>query len=207
MTIRKKIVTIIASFFFVSGCGYGLYFVKVDPGEEVTTPITTKGEADEAGDQTNRYYYSGRSQSPVILTHADTDKKKVYINRAKETLMQFRVLARDTRNLKDDFSTKELGREADSYMKNYIEPIINDPDAVGNMEIKAEIAKLQLLSAALYYDLAGYYQARYYLKKLTEQYENDFLSSVTIDQMDIGFNTLAEGIDGLQKMISSKEIG
>ena len=140
-----------------------------------------------------------------MLTHADTDKKKIYINRAKETLMQFRVLARDTRNLKDDFSTEELGREADSYVKNYIEPIINDPDAVRNMEIKAEIAKLQLLSAALYFDLAGYYQAKYYLKRLTEQYESDFLSSVTIDQMDIDFNTLAEGIEGLQRMISSKQ--
>ena len=193
-----------ASFFFVSGCGYGLYFVKVDPGEEVATPITTKSESDESGDRTAQYY-SGRTQSPVMLTHADIDKKKAYINRAKEILMQFRVLARDTCNLKDDKDTQELGREADSYVKNYIEPIINDPDAVGNAEIKAEIAKLQLLSAVLYFDLAGYYQAEYYLRRLTEQYEADFLSSVTIDQMDIGFNTLAEGIDGLKKMISSKQ--
>ncbi len=205
MTMKKIVLLMMTSFFFLSGCGYGLYVVQVDPGETETTPITTKDESEEAGDITSQYYGSNKSQDPVILTHADIDKKKVYISRAKEMLMQFRILARDTRKLKDDTSVKELGREANSYVKNYIEPIISDPDATENLETKAEIARLYLLSAALYFDLAGYYQAKYYLNRLTEQYEGDFLSSVTIDQMGIGFNTLAEGIEDLKNRISSKQ--
>ena len=79
MKVLKIIIIVMTSSFFCSGCGYGLYFVKVDPGEEVTTPITKKDESKHDGILTSRYYATIETQSPVLLAHADIDKKKIYI--------------------------------------------------------------------------------------------------------------------------------
>ncbi len=206
MAIKKISVMILASFFTLSGCGYGLYFVQMDKEEQVEIQVTAQEESKTGEDEASRYYYTTHSPSPIILTHADIDKKKVYISRAKETLMHFRTMARDTAMRKEEVFIKEVGREANSYVKIYIEPILNDPDAIGNLETKAEIAKLHLLSASLYFELAGYFQSKFYLERLVEQYENDFLSGITIDQMHLGYGTVAEGIKDLQKRISLKQM-
>jgi len=205
MAIKRLSVMILTSFFIFSGCGYGLYVVQVDKDKKADTQVTAK-ETKTDENVASRYYYTTHSPSPIILTHADIDKKKVYISRTKETLINFRTLARDTAKRKDDVFVKEIGREANSYVKIYVEPILNDPDAVGNLETKAEIAKLHLLSASLYFELSGYFQSKFYLERLSEQYENDFLSGITINQMHIGYSTIAEGIKDLQKRIALKQM-
>ncbi len=206
MMTKRLSVMILTSFFIFSGCGYGLYVVQMDKEKEAGTQVTATDATKTDEDTTSRYYYTTHSPSPIILTHADIDKKKVYIRRTKETLIHFRTLARDTGKRKDDVFVKEIGREANSYVKIYVEPILNDPDAVGNLETKAEIAKLHLLSASLYFELAGYFQSKFYLERLIEQYENDFLSGITINQMHIGYGTIAEGIKDLQKRIALKQM-
>ncbi len=206
MATKKICAMILTSILTLSGCGYGLYFVQMDKEKKVETQVTAKEETKTGEDATSRYYYTTHSPSPIILTHADIDKKKVYISRIKDTLINFRTLARDTGKRKEDIYVKEIGREANSYVKIYVEPILNDPDAVGNLETKAEIAKLHLLSASLYFELAGYFQSKFYLERLVEQYENDFLSGITINQMHIGYGTIAEGIKDLQKRIAMKQM-
>jgi len=205
MAIKKICVMILSSILMLSGCGYGLHFVKMDKEKKVGTQVIAK-ETKTGEDATSRYYYTTNSPSPIILTHSDIDKKKVYINRIKETLLNFRTVAHDTAKLEDDVCVKEIGREANSYVKTYVEPILDDPDAVGNLETNAEIAKLHLLSASLYFEMAGYFQSKFYLERLIEQYESDFLSGITINQMHIGYSTVAEGIKGLQKRIALKQM-
>ena len=204
MTTRRLIITIVASFIILSGCGYAL--VHVDPDEKVAGQVTEKELPDGLDDGTSRYYYTTQSPSPIALTHADIAKKKIYISRVKETLMNFCLIARDTSRRENELFIKEIGRESNSFVKNYVEPIINDSEAVRNLETKAEIAKLQLLSASLYFELAGYFQAKFYLERLSGQYEIDFLSSVTMDQMHTGYSTVAEGITELQKKIALKQM-
>lgn len=204
MTTRRLIITIVASFIILSGCGYAL--VHVDPDEKLAGQVTEKELPDGLDDGTSRYYYTTQSPSPIALTHADIAKKKLYISRVKETLMNFCLIARDTSRRENELFIKEIGRESNSFVKNYVEPIINDSEAVRNLETKAEIAKLQLLSASLYFELAGYFQAKFYLERLSGQYEIDFLSSVTMDQMHTGYSTVAEGITELQKKIALKQM-
>lgn len=206
MATKKLSVMILTSFFIFSGCGYGLYVVQTDKEKNVETQVTATEDSKTGEDEASRYYYTTHSPSPIVLTHADIDKKKVYISRAKETLINFRTMARDTGKRKDEVFIKEVGREANSYVKIYVEPILNDPDAIGNLETKAEIAKLHLLSASLYFELSGYFQSKFYLERLVEQYESDFLSGITIDQMHIGYSTVAEGIKDLQKRIALKQM-
>ena len=199
----RKIILMLVSISIFSGCGYVL--VRVDEDRNASIPlVVTEENLDNRSKP--RYYYTTQSPSPVVLTHADIKNKKVYIERAKETLMQFRVIARDLSNQEEEQYVKEIGREANSYVKSYVEPIINDPDAVGHLETRAEIAKLHLLSASLYYELAGYFQAKFYLERLSGQYENDFLSSITIDQLHMGYSTVFEGIQDLQKKIALKQM-
>jgi hypothetical protein len=204
MTTRRLIITIVASFIILSGCGYSL--VHVDPDEKVAVQVTEKDASDGIDDETSRYYYTTQSPSPIALTHADIAKKKIYISRVKETLINFCLIARDTGRRENELFVKEIGREANSFVKIYVEPIVNDSEAVRNLETKAEIAKLQFLSASLYFELAGYFQAKFYLERLSGQYENDFLSSVTMNQNHMGYSTVAEGITDLQKRIALKQM-
>ena len=205
MTTRRLIITIVTSFIILSGCGYAL--VHVDPDENLATQVTEKDESDGVNDETSRYYYTTQSLSHIALTHADIAKKKNYISSVKDTLMNFCLIARDTTRRENELFIKEIGREANSFVKIYVEPIINDSEAVRNLETKSEIAKLQLLSASLYFELGGYFQAKFYLERLSGQYESDFLSSVTMDhQMHLGFSTVADGITDLQKRIALKQL-
>ncbi|RLC02693.1 MAG: hypothetical protein DRI57_29840, partial [Deltaproteobacteria bacterium] len=123
-----------------------------------------------------------------------------------EALINFCLIARDTGRRENELFVKEIGREANSFVKIYVEPIVNDSEAVRNLKTKAEIAKLQFLSASLYFELAGYFQAKFYLERLSGQYESDFLSSVTMNQMHMSYSTVAEGITDLQKRIALKQM-
>ena len=99
---------------------------------------------------------------------------------------------------------EEIGQEANKYIKMYVEPIIFDHNAIENLETKAEIAKLHLLSAFLYFDLAGYYQSSYYLNRLNGRFGTEYLSTITTEHRDYDFNTLAEGIEDLEREIAIK---
>ncbi len=206
METRKRIFMSWIMLFLFAGCGYGVYFVHSDPNQEATEKITTSDSSDVSDDLIARYYYTTSSPDPVILTFAEIEKKKIYIQNAKETLQHFHRIAHDIHKRKDVLSTEELGREANIYIKAYVEPVLNDPEAFENSETRAEMARLYLLSSSLYYELDGYYQAKYYLKQLTDRFGIDFLSGISVEQTDTGFNTVAEGVDYLQKKISLKQI-
>jgi len=196
MGTRKIIIMLMIVFFFFCGCGYRIHLVRVEPEKKSTT--TTKNELKP------QYYAASSSVNPVTLTYADIETKKVYIQKASETLKHFFRVARDLKKRKDISNRKELGFEASSYIKHYVEPILNDAGAIDNLGIKAEVAKLYLECAYLFYELAGYYQARYYLRQLAYDFESNFVLGITTDQIYTGFNTVAEGIAYLNEMVSLK---
>lgn len=194
MGTRKIITMLMIVFFFFCGCGYRIRLVRVEPEKKSTT--ITKNEPKF------QYYDAPSSVNPVTLTYADIETKKVYIQKVSETLKNFFLVARDLKKRKDISNIKELGFEASSYIKHYVEPILDDAGVIDNLGIKAEVAKLYLECAYLFYELAGYYQARYYLRQLVYDFESSFMLGITTDQIYTGFNTVAEGIEYLNKMVS-----
>lgn len=193
MGIKKIILIITGSFVFFAGCGYDLVLVPKQPNDETTKTSNLK----------LKNYYPATVINPIVLTHADFAKKKVYVFNTKITVEQFRLFAGDTRKFEDNLKTEELGREANKFIKMYVDPIIHDNEVIENPETKAEIAKLYLLSASLYFDLGRPYQARYYLDWLDGRFGGEYLSAITTEQGDDGFITLAEGIENLRKKIST----
>lgn len=192
MGIKKIILIITGSFVFFAGCSYDIVLVKRKPNDETT----------KTSDLKLRNYYPATVINPIVLTHADLEKKKAYILNTKITVEQFRLFADDARKFEDNLKTEELGREANKYIKMYVDPIIHDNEVIENPETKAEIAKLYLLSASLYFDLARPYQAKYYLDWLNGRFEGEYLSAITTERGDDGLVTLAEGIENLRKKIS-----
>jgi len=145
--------------------------------------------------------------SPVVLTYADIDKKKDYILSTKKSLKRFLVITRDFRTSRDNVNIEEIGREANSFIEIYVEPIINDPGALSNVETRLETAKLHLLCAMLYHDLAGYNQSKKYLDLIHRRYGKDpAMLDLSIDPMDIGFNTLSAGIQELENKLSAQGV-
>ena len=200
MEIRKTILVITVSCMIFSGCTYDLFLVpsgskKKSETLKVTRHTPPKNDRGKFVD-----YNTIRLPNPIILTRMDIKKKKAYIHNAKETLKLFRLIVGDTRTRGKTLSIDEMGREAHKYMEVYVKPLINDSEANENSEIKIETAKLYLLSAFLYFDIAGYNKVKQYLNLIQKRYGKDsYLRRMRIDQKDIGFVTLAEGVEELQK--------
>ena len=192
MGIKKIILIITGSFFFFTACSYDLVLV----------PKKTNDDTQKTVDLNLRNYHPNSEISPIVLTHADFAKKKAYVLNTKLTVEQFRLFASDTRKFEDNLKTEELGREANKYIKTYVDPIIHDNEVIENPETKAEIAQLYLLSASLYFDLERPYQAKYYLDWANGRFGAEYLSAVTTERRNEGFITLAEGIENLLKKIS-----
>jgi len=200
MDIKRIVFLTMASLFMFAGFGYGADLVN-----DITQAKSLQTH-DKPGDieDTSIYYYTTTFQTPVVLNYASIERKKAYIQEAKEILKRFRLITNVALRRNDDHGVMELGREANSYIALYVKPIVNDTDAVGSLKTKAMTAELQLLCAYLYYDLGGFYQAKFWLKRLQRRYTRDFLSGIIVDQRGLGFNTLAEGVDDLKWMISIK---
>ncbi len=154
-----------------------------------------------------RDYASISWLSPVVLTYADIDKKKDYILNTKKSLKRFLIITKDFRTIRDNVNIAEIGREANSFIEIYVNPIINDPGANSNVETKLETAKLHLLCALLYHDLAGYNQSEKYLNLFHQRYGKDSaMLNLSIDPMDIGFNTLSAGMLELENKLSAQGV-
>lgn len=205
------------SLFFFSACGYDvvfkpidskkkfvydIFFVPPDSKKKLTEPVIPK-ESSKKATTPKKYSTTEKWSNQMILPYRDIKKKKKYIRSTKKNLKLFALIA-DNANKREEAtgSRKELCREAKKYIEIYVKPILNDSEAIQHLETKLEIAKLHLLTVILYFDLALYNQAQDYLNLINRRYGNDlaFLGT-TIDQTDIGFSTLAEGVKDLQKKI------
>lgn len=208
MEIRKTILVITVSCMILSGCTYDLFVVRSGSKKKPETPKMTNHTSSKINRAKVQDYDMISFQNPIILTHTDIEKKKIYILTAKETLKLFRLIADDTLRRGKTLSLDELGREAHKYMEMYVKPLINDSEAYENSETKIEIAKLHVLGAFLYFDIGGYNKVRQYLDLIHTRYGKDsYLLGITINQKDIGFTTLADGIKELQTKLSVQTKG
>ncbi len=185
---------------------------KVPSTEQWQEKLNELKRAEEQPPATPRHFaprdYAAISWlSPVVLTYADIDKKKDYILSTKKSLKRFLIVTKDFRASRDNVNIEEIGREANSFIGIYVDPIISDHGALNNVETKLETAKLHLLCALLYYDLAGYNQSKKYLDLFHQRFGKDpAMLDLSIDPMDIGFNTLSAGIQDLEKKLSAQSM-
>ena len=208
MKTKKTILMVTASCMIFFGCAYDFIFVSSDSKKKPETPKITDYTPPKKTRAKLVDYYRISLPNPIILTCMDIKKKRGYISNAKETLKLFRLVVCDTRTREKTLSVHELGREAHKYMEMYVKPIINDSEAIENSETKIETATLHLLCAFLYFDIAGYNNVTQYLDLINTRYGKDsYLLSMRIDQKDIGFATLAQGVKELQKRLPVVQLG
>ncbi|MBW2566806.1 MAG: hypothetical protein JRE24_07990, partial [Deltaproteobacteria bacterium] len=184
---------------------YNLFVVPPDsePEEELVEPEITQGPPWKPIKTECPDIDTTNWPDPFVLTHADIKKKEAYIRNTKKTLQLFRLVADDTIRREEILSVQELACEANKYVKVYVKPIMDDPEANKNLETKLETAKLHLLSALLHHDMGMDYQAELYLDLIRERYGNDpSLLDVTMDPTDTGFITLREAIEHLEERVS-----
>ncbi len=203
MKTKKTILMVTASFMIFLGCTYDFIYVRGGSKNKAETPkITNYIPPPRIHRITPVDYHTMALPNPIILTRMNIKKKKEYISNAKETLKLFRLVVCDTRTREKTLSVHELGREAHKYMEMYVKPIMNDSEAIENSETKIETATLHLFCAFLYFDIAGYNNVTQYLDLINTRYGKDsYLLSMRIDQKDIGFATLAQGVKELQKRL------
>ncbi|MBC2695695.1 MAG: hypothetical protein HF982_10560 [Desulfobacteraceae bacterium] len=195
MQSKKMILITIVSLFLFSACGYNVVFKPIDLKKKFVHDVFL-----EPPDSKKKLTVP---VIPMILPYRDIKKKKIYIQSTKNTLKLFASIADNAGKREESLGIREeLCREARKYIKIYVKPILNDSEAIQHLETKLEIAKLHLLTVILYFDLALYNQAQDYLNLINKRYGDDLaVLDIIIDQTDIGFSTIAEGIKDLQNQI------
>ncbi len=135
-------------------------------------------------------------------------KKKEYIRTSKATLKNFQTTAIDLRARGQLPAIGEFAKEVKNYISLQVEPILVDAAAVDDLQTRLEVAKLQLLCGLVYADLAEYREARLRLEEMMQRYGShpDVLNAA-IDRNDIGFATLASGMQDLRARIENRAPG
>jgi len=194
---------ITASCMIFLGCTYDFIYVrggsknKAEPPKAMSDIPPPKSRSITPMD-----YHTMALQNPIILTRMNIKKKKAYIHNATQTLKRFREVISNMQSRGKTLSMDELSRESHKYMEVYVKPLINDPEANENSELKIETATLYLLCAFLYVDIAGFDKGTQYLNLIQTRYGKDsYVHKIRIDQKDVGFSTLDQGIMELQKRI------
>jgi|GEM_PF-1291061 len=209
MEIKKPILMVTASCMIFLGCTYDFIYVRGGSKNKAATPkVTNYIPPPKTHRITPVDYHTMALSNPIILTRMDIKKKKAYIHNVKQTLKLFRVIVGNMRTRGKTLSIDELGRESHKYMEVYVKPLINDSEANENSELKIETATLYLLCAFLYVDIAGYNKGTQYLNLIQTRYGKDsYLHKMRIDQKDIGFSTLNQGIMEFQKRMPVVQAG
>jgi len=196
MGTQKNILVAMIVFFLFSACQQSIQLTSVKSDKTVANATDTEPKSE--------YYAAFSSVDPIPLTHVDIGKKVAYINNASTTLKHFYTVAKDLNKRDDIVNRKLLGLESSKYILQYVKPILNDSDAISNQYTKAKVVNLHLACAYLFYELEGYNQAKYHLRRLVEGYESSFILSVSPDKIYGNINTVAEGIAHIDKMINQK---
>lgn len=151
-------------------------------------------------------------QQPV-LDHMNTMQKTQYLNDVKQNLINFRTTA-------VDLESHRLPRQPDEepagcqrqgfhcevakYVETFAMPILNDSEALQNLETRLEVAKVNLLSAYALYETGSYSQARRLLKMYDKRYRKDVsIETAMVDSREIEFATLGEASQNLRSKLTN----
>lgn len=146
-----------------------------------------------------------QSAVPPVLTHLDLSQKKVYIQKTKSSLRTYRELAEDLAQRQKPESFAVLGMETNNYIQLFVVPIIEDPEAIRNIETKLEIAKLQLLTGYIYLELDMVPMAEQYLDRMATDFGSDpSVLNATLGEPDLSYATIGDGVGALTQMVSRR---
>jgi len=147
-----------------------------------------------------------------VLSHMNTGQKVQYLANVKQTLINFRMTAVDLQSHQPPRSVDEepAGCQREGfhcdvirYIEVYTMPILNDADAMQNLETRLEVAKVNLLGAYALYETGSYGQARKLLKLFDKRYRKDVsIETAMVDSRDMEFATLGEGASMLRAKLA-----
>ena len=142
---------------------------------------------------------------PLVSIDVDEAAKLDYLRNLKNRLKDYHEVAVDIKYYHDSTNFKELAKMIDKYIETYIDDILPDTDASGNIDIQIENAKIHLVVIALYFDIGFQMKAVKYLELFHNRYHADtFLLEKTLNPKDIGYSSLGQGMKVLEQRAHRK---
>ncbi|OEU50960.1 MAG: hypothetical protein BA871_02500 [Desulfuromonadales bacterium C00003096] len=148
-----------------------------------------------------------------VLDHMNTVQKTQYLANAKQTLINFRTTAVDLQGHQPprqadeepaDCQREGFHCEVARYVEVYVMPILNDAEALHNLETRLEVAKVNLLSAYVLYETDNSGQARSLLKLYDKRYRKDVsIETAMVDSRDMEFATLGAAARNLRSKLTN----
>ncbi len=148
-----------------------------------------------------------------VLDHMNTMQKTQYLKDVKQNLINFRTTAVDLDShrpprLPDenpaDCQREGFHCEVARYVEVYAMPVLNDSEALQNLETRLEVAKINLLSAFALYETGSFGQARNLLKMYDKRYRKDVsIETAMVDSRDMEFATLGEAAQNLRSKLTN----
>jgi hypothetical protein len=143
--------------------------------------------------------------APLVSIDVDEAAKLDYLSNLKNRLKDYHEVAVDIKYYHDRTNFKELAAMIDEYIAAYIDDILLDADASGNIDIEIEIAKIHLVVIALYFDIGYQMKAVKYLESFHNRYHADtYLLEKTLNPKDIGYSSLGQGMKVLEQRAHRK---
>lgn len=148
-----------------------------------------------------------------VLDHMNTGQKIQYLANVKQALINFRTTAVDLQSHQPprpvdeepaDCQREGFHCEVTRYVEVYAMPILNDAEALQNLETRLEVAKVNLLSAYALYETGSYGQARRLVKMYDKRYRKDVsIETAIVDSRDMEFATLGEASQNLRTKLTN----
>lgn len=148
-----------------------------------------------------------------VLGHLNTGQKNQYLANVKQNLINFRTTAVDLQSHQPPRPVDEepagcrregFHCEVIRYVEVYVMPILNDAEALQNLETRLEVAKVNLLSAYALYETGSYGKARKLLKLYDKRYRKDVsIETAMVDRREMEFATLGEGAGVLRTRLAN----
>ena len=151
-------------------------------------------------------------ESPA-LGHMNVPQKIQYLANVKQTLINFRTTAVDLPSHQPPCpADEEQGSchregfhcEVARYVDVYAMPILNDAEALQNLETRLEVATVNLLGAYAFYETGSYSQARRLLKMYDKRYREDVsIQDALVDSRTMEFASLGEAARKLRAKLGN----
>lgn len=150
-----------------------------------------------------------RSEWPdaPVIGHMSIAQKKIYLENVRKNLKVFRLTAKELdshRRMTPEQAEKPCsGRgfrcEVQKYVELYAMPVLQDPEALENVETRLSVAKVNLLSAYIYEETGQDGRARKLLKLFKKRFAKDSsIQNAVVDPAEMGFSRLADGAAELE---------
>jgi hypothetical protein len=149
----------------------------------------------------------------TVVDHLNTVQKAKYLSEVKQTLINFRTTAADLQHHQPPRAAAEKQAvcheggfhcEVMRYVETYAKPILNDTEALQNLETRLEVAKVNLLGAYALYETGSHDKARRLLKMFDERYRKDVaIETAMLNSNEMEFATLGEGVRKLRAKLSN----